>query len=144
MLRRNRLAPLVLFALAACTTEAPRTGDSQLTPAGWTVLRADDSLRVELDTTGLAWRSGRATLWIAFTDVRGEREGKVAAPFLRFETRQDVNCIMRIARGLQVRTPDSTGTVNVHPIRDTSWVLFRDHSLGEQLLNDLCRSMSQP
>jgi len=136
------LCSFVVFGLAACADDRAPWAASPTHP-GWIVLQANDSLRWEIDTSGLAWHAGRATLWIGVVSVSDEREAKIAPPFQRFETRQDVNCMMRIARGLQVRTPDTNGSLYISPVRDTSWFLFQDHPLGGVLM-ELCGAMRQP
>ena len=145
---RLLLGPMVLFGIVtvlSCTAQPDVAASLPPSPdrAGWLVVESNDSLRIELDTAGLKWHVGRAPVWVGFSDVRGERAGLVAAPFLRFETHQDLNCMMRIARGIESRIPDSTGKVRLVPIADTSWRLFDDHPVGETL-RAVCRAMRQP
>jgi hypothetical protein len=142
---RLRLAGCVLaaFSLVACAgDDAPALGASPTHP-GWVVLQASDTLRWELDTASIAWTSGRAALWIAIVSVGAAGDTVLAAPFNRFETQQDVNCPARLARGLQVRTPDTNGSLFISPVRDTSWFMFQAHPLGNQVLTEVCRATGQ-
>ena len=144
--RRIVSAFVLTGLLSACggqSTASPVLRSSPTHP-GWLVFAESDTLRVEFDTAGLSWYGGRAPVWIGFVSVVDERNGIVAAPFRRFETQQDVNCMMRIARGISIRTPDSTGTLHVYPVRDTSWALFAEHPLGPEVLRALCQATGQP
>jgi hypothetical protein len=141
-----RDAGIIFAAIAtlACGRDSDRALAASPTHPGWIILRADDTLRVELDTNALTWNAGRASLWIGFADVKGEIAKSAEPPFLRFETYQDINCMMQIARGLRVRTPDTDGRLFISPVRDTSWFLFREHPLGAPLLLDICDVFGQP
>jgi hypothetical protein len=96
-------------------------------------------MRVAIDTGTIRRDGGLTTIWIALTDVRNERAHAAAAPFLRFETRQQLDCAGQRARSFDIRTPDSTGVTFVSPVRDSSWKAFTSHAMGPEVLASVCR-----
>ena len=131
-----------VFMACARDSQAP-SPSADPDQSRWLVLETNDSLRAEVDTTGVKWHAGRGQVWIGFSAVQDERLSEVAPAFLRFETLQDVNCMMGIARGIESRIPDSTGAVRVVPVRDSAWFLIRDHPLGPYF-ESVCRAFKQP
>jgi hypothetical protein len=138
-----RLAGLWTFVLvlSACRPVAivPPHGDAaDPSSASWRDVLLTDSTRWSVDTGSIVRHHARTVVWIAVVDTEGERAQSAAPPFLRFETRQELACDERLVRGLDIRTPDQSGTPYVTPVRDSSWRPFSSHALPEEVLLAVC------
>ena len=140
------LGVLSLGALGACHRvehSAPGSGAPPPSSTGWVVAEENDTLRVSVDTTGWDRGSPRAVLWIAINDVSTPERRTSSSPFFRFETRQEVDCASGRARGFDIRTPDSTGTLAVHPVRDSTWRPFATARLPAAVLLAVCTKLAE-
>jgi hypothetical protein len=150
LLRRVASTALILGSLTACA----RTHDDVIPPvveppaSGWVVAREGDSLRISIDTAGLAPHDTAPILWVAVNDVSTPAHRASSSPFLRFETRQQIDCASQRARGLDSRIPDSTGAWRIHPVQDSAWQRFDSARLPSPILRAACDKLrdlhSQP
>ena len=135
---RGAFVALVL-AHAACSGSG---GAARPTPAAqdsprWVAVSANDSVRILLDTGSVSRSGPLQRFWLGIIDVRGERVRAVAAPFLRFESSEEVDCGRGMARNLDMRVPDSAAVLHVLPA-DSTWKTFRQHALGPGILGPVC------
>ena len=107
-------------------------------PDTWLVALENDSIRVTVDTTGWQAAGPRTTRWIGINDVSTPSKRASVSPFFRFETRQELDCSRRLARGLDIRTPDSIGALFVSPVQDSSWQPFVSARLSTFILQAVC------
>ena len=124
--------------------------DQDLSPARvaspadqWVLAAENDSLRISIDTVG--WEPDRPhdVLWIAIADVSTPEKRRSASPFLRIETRQELDCRNQRARSLDIRTPDSSGTWSIHPTPDSAWCPFATAGLDRSSLVPVCARLAQ-
>ena len=138
----NYRATAALILLMGASCQASKSDISYPTSSGWVVVNEDNTRRISVDTTGVKLGQTPLLLWIAITDVRTTEKRASTSPFLRYETRQEVDCDKRVARGLDIRSPDSTGHFYVTPVRGTSWIPFANAKLGEPVLAGVCRKLA--
>jgi hypothetical protein len=136
----------ILFGVLALLSACAREPEQRTPPVralvdptpGWATIGEDDSLRTSIDTTQLVTLGGVTRLWIAVKDITTSAKRESESPFLRFETRQEVECAQGRARGLAMRTPDSAGTFFESPVKDSSWKAFAEHALGPSVMTSVC------
>ena len=145
---RLGVAPLgaaAWFILGSCAGQDLDPAPSMILPAPtatWLVALVNDSMRVTVDTTGWKATAPRTARWISVSDVSTAAKRQSGSPFDRFETRQELSCAQRLARGLDIRTPDSSGAVFISPVRDSSWQPFATGRLGAPILQAVCARLA--
>ena len=143
----HRILPACGLALVgSCRSAANDNPGSTRLPSPaeqWVVADENDSLRVSIDTAGWIPDQSQAVLWIAVTDISSAEAKASDSPFLRFETRQEVDCRNERARGLDVRVPDSSGTWIIHPVGDSAWRPFATAGLDTSILAPVCAKLSE-
>ena len=131
----------VILAIGACAgrdAESPPLMTLPAAPDTWLVALENDSIRVTVDTTGWQATAARTTHWIGINDISTPSKRQSVSPSFRFETRQELDCSRRVARGLNMRTPDSTGALFISPVRDSSWQPFVTARLPALILKAVC------
>lgn len=140
LLRRLVPIAIVISSFLGCS----RARSNGVPPAadppasGWVVASATDTFRVSIDTAGLAAQEDAPILWVAVTDVSTPERRASTSPFLRFETRQQIDCAGHRARGLDARIPDSMGVLRIHPVGDSTWRDFDSAGLPSPVLRAAC------
>jgi hypothetical protein len=144
--RFGALAVAGFLALGACRSSGEgelAAGALPLPAERWVVAAENDSLRISIDTTGWSPTQPRAVLWIALNNVSTTELRQSNSPFHRFETRQELDCGDRRARGLDIRVPDSTGQWRTYPVADSSWQPFATARLDQSILAPVCVKLAQ-
>ena len=139
---RVSLVHVCALLLGACHTPQvlpPAAPSSE----GWVIAEENDSFRISVDTSGWRPSASRPTLWIAINSVRTEDERRSSSPFLRFEMRQQLDCQRRLARPFDIRTPDSLGTLGIHPVSDTTWRPFEQSPELSPVLSPVCEKLME-
>ena len=140
------LSACALVLLGSCRAAADGNPGSTRLPSPaeqWVVADENDSLRVSVDTAGWTRDLSQSVLWIAITDISTPEARASDSPFLRFETRQEIDCRNERARGLDMRVPDSTGAWIIHPVGDSAWRPFATAGLDKSILVPVCAKLSE-
>jgi hypothetical protein len=112
--------------------------------AGWSLLAAGPDT-VLLDTARVEWASSDARVWLRIrypepVPAREAPTGRIAA----VETRQDVSCVRREVRDLEIRTVGATGeVVGDSVVLGPKWSPASAHPALQTLLPALCARLSQ-
>ena len=133
------VATACLVACAPSGEQIPAAADPSAT--GWLVAAENDSMRVSVDTAGWRANDRRHVVWIGIDDISTPENRRSQSPFLRFETQQQIDCQDGRARGLNIRTPDSTGALGIHPVPDSAWAPFAEARMPGSILIAVCSKM---
>jgi len=137
-------AMMLVFLLAGSATIAraqaaqPREAAAPAS-AIWLVLQRSDSLIWFVDSASIAIRLRSLSAWFAVVDTTPAMIARVAAPFRRFETLQELDCQSTRVRSLRIRTPDRSGRTFVSSVRDSTWQAFAQSAVPLQVLRATCR-----
>jgi hypothetical protein len=136
---------LTLLVGASCQAKSKsdvRYDDNPASP-GWVLVEEGDAVRISVDTSGMKPDQSPQDMWIALNDVSTAEKRASTSPALRFETRQEVDCDKKLARGLDIRNQDSTGHFYVTPVRRSSLLPFSAAKLGAATLTAVCRKLAE-
>ncbi len=139
--RRGWVGALVLVAAIGCNRAEPTVGRTDASPpeaGSWIAIERSDSLHWFFDSATVLRSPGRIYAWFAVLGVDSSGATMMNDPFQRFETWQELDCGGQLARGLGIRTPDSTGRVFVTPVRDSAWKEFKGYIIPMPALTAVC------
>jgi hypothetical protein len=145
MRNHNYRAATVLMFLVCANCQTKSKSDVRYseypTSLGWVVVEEGRTVRISVDTSGLKLNPGPQAMWIALDESNTRGMRSPASPSSRYETRQEIDCDKKVARGLDIRTPDSTGHLYVMPVRRSSFMPFANAKLGAATLGAVCRKL---
>ena len=139
------IAAVSLAAAVGCDKPEPtlrRTDASNPTATSWIAIERSDTLQWFLDSATVLRSPGRIYAWVAAVELDSTEAVPMNDPYHRFETWQELDCRDQLARGLDIRTPDSSGRTYVTPVRDSSWKEFAEHSLPVTVLSAVCTRLN--
>ena len=143
-MRISRRALVLVLAASATPALGYAQQPEHRSPAApnsrsWLALVPSDTLVWYVDSASVSVGTRVLSAWFAVVDTTPAMIARVAAPFRRFETLQELNCATQRARGLRIRTPSQAGSTFISSVRDSTWRPFASGPVPDQAFRAVCR-----
>jgi len=134
-------AVLLLLSAGACQRSAAASREP-----GWYEIARTPGIVAYLDTARVdRLADGRARIWFRFHYlVPYVASNDPSVKYEAAETRQDLDCVRRRTRGLELRMQAAGGIAVAVPTPDTAWSSMDTHPLNSGVFLVACRAIGHP